>query len=138
MPDQYKAPTPPTYVINPLLQRAAWTGDDWGFQLYPSKNWLNSVWLGTVWNFMCLPQRFYCCVIVPLLGLQPVGVAIGLMAFFVNTTAQFFAGLYGRLIMLPYPLEVISDSVVLSPSRAQAAIEAGMFSDGAPVARLTR
>lgn len=124
------------YVINPLLQAPAWVGDDWGLRIYPCKSWLNSVWLGTVWNFMCVPQRFFYAVVMPLMALRPVEFCIGLAAFFLNTVGHVLAGLAGYLIMLPYPLKVMADALVLPPGKAKAALEAGMFEDGYPVAVL--
>lgn len=126
------------YVINPLLQAPAWAGDDWGIRIYPCKSWLNSVWLGTVWNFMCVPQRFYYAVVRPLVELRPIELCIGLAAFVLNTLTHVLAGLMGYLIMLPYPLEIMADALILPPGKAQAAIDAGMFEDGVPVALLTR
>jgi hypothetical protein len=124
------------YVINPLLQPTAWAGDDWGMRMYPSSNWFNSIWLGTVWNVMCIPQRFYYCVVVALLQLRPIEFCIGVVAFFVNTLALLVAGLFGYLVMLPYPLQIMSRALVLSPKRAKAALQSGMFTDGCPVAIL--
>lgn len=125
MPQQ-RIKAPPHFIINPALVPLAWTGDAWGYRAFKNPDWLNSVWLGTVWNVMTLPQRFAYQALRPLLVGDLRHALYGAMVLLPLFLAFIIMGLMGRLRMLPYKIDVVAHSYVMTEDEAGRAIAAGM------------
>lgn len=115
----------PKFVINPTLVPTCWQGENWGYRAHRNKNYLNSVWLGTVWNVFLLPQRIWHSVGVPLLHGRVIAALVNVPMVPVITLAYFCAGIIGSLKMLPYDLPTLMESYVLSEEEGKREIEHG-------------
>lgn len=127
---------PPSFLINPAAMPTRWTGEPWGMRSFQNKNYLNSIWLGTVWNFMILPTRAYYELLGPLMR-GDLGRLVGNVFAFITLTIAFFcAGLIGKLVMMPVELEVLQQSYVMNEHEAFAALNNGFTEPVIEVSKL--
>jgi hypothetical protein len=115
------------YIINPAAVATAWSGPLWGYRGFRNRSWLNSLWLGTGWHVLCLPQRLWWEIVVPTYT-DPAGIAHHVIRFVVLTFGCFFLGIAGWLVMLPFPAEVISRARILDNEEAMQALRSGELS----------
>lgn len=112
----------PTYVINPALAPTSWQGDTWGMRAFPNRSWINSFYLGTVWNFMITPQRIWHELLRPI-GRGDFGMfARNVPMLFVFAFVWMYLGVTGRLVMLPYGIDVVADAIIFDEDQAKRAI----------------
>lgn len=115
---------PPHTIVNPYAQSSRWTGDDWCVVSGHNPNWLNSAWLGTVWNVVCLPQRTWFMLKASFAYLRAGMIGTALLALPLLVLAFFqylLVGLVGHLRMLPpLPLDLMN-----SPGTEIAGLEEG-------------
>lgn len=114
----------PRYIINPAAVPTAWAGPSWGYRGFRNRNWINSIWLGTGWHALCLPQRFWWEVARPTRR-DPLGVVGHTVRFLVLTLGYCALGVTGWLVMLPFPLEVVARARILDNEEAIAALRLG-------------
>lgn len=100
------------YVVNPALVPRVWSGPSWGYWAFRNTSWANSVWLGTGWHILCLPQRVWLEVLRQSWN-DPLRSPLYLLRFLGLTAAFIVLGLAGWLVMLPYPPELLSRAIVL-------------------------
>ena len=116
------------YIINPAAVPTAWSGPSWGYRGFRNRSWINSVWLGTGWHALCLPQRFFWEVVRPT-WTDPLGIARHALRFVGLTFGYFLLGVAGWLVMLPFPLEVVAHARILDNDEATQALRSGRSSD---------
>lgn len=114
------------FVINPALVPTLWQGETFGLHSFKNRNYLNSLWLGIVWNALCIPQRAYLEIVRPALLGMISNALTGILVFIALTLGYAIAGVLGQLIMLPYQLDVLLNSKILDEDDSQLEIAAGV------------
>jgi hypothetical protein len=118
---------PPRYAISPAAQvGSVWVPEV--FQLvvnYQNPNYLNSLWLGTVWNLGVIPYRVFREFLVALFHFR-FGVAL-LSIFVIPASALliFVKGVLGKVRAHCVPLELVQQSVLLSKYESDTAFSRG-------------
>ena len=118
---------PPKYVLNPQAQSSKWTCDI--YQLASknrNRNYLNSLWLGTVWNLFILPYRFLkepCTLLVR--GHYRM-MWLSLLMLPMSVWKMFVAGVSGNLIAMDITIEQAVNGVTLRDGPAFEMIERGI------------
>lgn len=116
----------PKYLINPDRCETRWMGDDWNLYIWTNRSWINSVWLGTVVNLLCVPQRVFHKIVVPLF-LGDLAMAFkGLWSVPLITFALLVFGPLKQVRAIPYPRHVVGDAKILSETEAERAALAGI------------
>lgn len=88
-------------VVNMLLAPPRWTPEPWQICAAKNPTYLNSVWIGTVWNLIMLPSRFWPELLRPLLWGQLELALRSLLIIPTTTLGMFWFGLLGRMHSLP-------------------------------------
>jgi hypothetical protein len=113
------------YKVNAALMPLSWTPEPWQVVYFPNPNRLNSIWIGTVWNFMLIPTRMWFEVIrlcvTPAWYITP----MTLMAVLLSSLKWVLAGFAGKLRALPIDLQTRLHSDIMTPEEAASAIKAG-------------
>lgn len=109
---------PPRYLVNPgAIETSTWTPRIFQFVLgHSCKNYLNSLWLGTVWNVLTLPFRLVEEVLQPLFNFQFTKSVFSTVGFVATVPVLFWFGITGRLMGINVSKEQAMTSIVLPPS----------------------
>lgn len=113
------------YKINAALLPLAWTPEPWQVVYFPNPNRLNSIWLGTVWNFMLFPTRLWFEVIRLLTTKAWFLVPATLAGLMLSLPRWVWAGFCGNLRALPVDMHTRLHADIMTPAEAAAAITAG-------------
>lgn len=117
----------PLYMINPVaFQESFWAPDV--FQLilgHKNKNYLNSLWLGTGWIALSLPQRVLYEVVLPLVNFRFGMALISCFRLPASSMLIFWNGICGTLGSVGIGLGQIVKSIVLTPKQSQEAFDQG-------------
>lgn len=122
---------PPRYIINPMAAREPlWLPHVWQMAVADARNpsYLNSLWLGTVYNLMLVPQRLFSETLVSLFNFQLGKCLFSLFAIPVSVLLFLIMGLSGRLAGINVTLEQAANALILKPAEGLAALEEG-FTD---------
>ena len=114
-------------MINPVaFNESFWAPDV--FQLvvgHRNKSYLNSLWLGTGWIVLSLPQRVLCEIVLPLVCLRPGICLSSCLSLPASTLVIFISGIRGLLGSVNLGIHQIVKSIVLTPKQSQEAFDLG-------------
>lgn len=110
-------------VANMLMAPPVWAAEPWQLCAARNPSYLNSLWLGTVWNIVLLPTRIWKELLRPLLWGR-IELFLAMLAFMPLSIAKFFwLGITGRLHSLMLPPDVCP-SILLMEDEDAAAVKA--------------
>lgn len=121
--------TPPgkRYLINPVaVGPALWFPQ--AFQLFPGQrraSYLNSLWLGTVYNLMILPYRFTCECLRNLFHFRLVRLLQALWVLPLSVLLFAFYGILGQLAAVDITIEQLADSKIASDADGELMLALG-------------
>ena len=98
----------PRYRVNMNFAPLVWNVESWQVVNFRNRNYLNSLWMGTVVNLLNLPTRLYYEVFV--IGCKT-NILIAMFMLFqvaISTLSRTMSGLCGQLHALKAPIEVIA------------------------------
>lgn len=120
-------PLPPRFIISPAAIRTSfWTPRI--FQIvccHENPSYLNSFWLGTVWNVATLPFRAVTEVVWPLFNFRLFPALVSALLLPVTFILMFFYGITGRVASLSVTLEQRMSSLILTPEKSQQLVDGG-------------
>lgn len=115
-----------TFAVNLALAPIAWTPEAWQLRPFVNPHYLNSLWLGTVWNAVLAPTRLWHESLKFILaGRVKVGLLNGLLLFPFTTLTFLAWGVRGKLRAHSLPLEVASDAEFLDELMCALEIRSG-------------
>lgn len=119
--------TPPRFVINPrAIGRLYWSPKVYQHIFgHLNRSYLNSLWLGIIWNILTLPYRVVMQILWPIFNFEFGFALMGVLAVPASFILISFFGLMGRLISLPISVEIRMNAMVLNNKRASAMLASG-------------
>lgn len=117
----------PRYAINPQAQkRSIWTPEIYQLVLGQGcTGYLNSVWLGTIWNLILMPSRFLVEVVWNVFNFRFQQALFSLLMLLPTSLWLVYMGLRGSLRVVPITAEIAARSIILSPEQCMTAIQRG-------------
>lgn len=113
------------YRINAALLPLNWTPEPWQVIYFPNPNRWNSIWLGTVWNFMLFPTRVNKEFLQVLFSAQWIYAFPLLGAMFVGCFKWLAMGFSGKLRAVKLPAKIRMQAEFFTAEEAALAIRAG-------------
>lgn len=115
----------PRFLINAALFNLMWTPEPWQIVRFPNPSYANSLWLGTVWNFMNLPTRAWHEVIRVLFSRHALYAPYMLWMLLYTTFRQVLWGFVGMNRAIDVPIELRIKADIMEPVEAANRIKAG-------------
>lgn len=118
---------PPRYAINPAAQtKPLWAPAPYQVVVsHRNGNYLNSLWLGFVWNTLVLPYRIAREFLWNLFNFELFLAALSLLVIPVSYVMFMMYGLRGKLKGVAISLEESQQGVVLNPNQSEFAVATG-------------
>lgn len=121
-------PTKPNLLLNPAVAALCWTPEAFQYVYFPNPRYLNSLWLGTVWNVTLLPTRIFQEVINPLLRGYLTFPLIHLFVTMPISVGVFFLrGLIGRCRAVNLPIATMATARSITPEEAMEQFNRGNY-----------
>ena len=113
----------PRYVLNPAAHvhiPSMWTPEPFQIVvLSPNKSYLNSLWIGVVWNILSLPEQFFKRTIVSALRMDMKNFLHSLWAIPMGALILIIEGILGRCVALPITLEQRQNSITMPQKESE-------------------
>ena len=121
----HQTQAPPTLYINPVMTDSTWAPEAYQIIHWHNPSYLNSLWIGLVFNFYLLPYRVLTELILPLV-MGEWRVAIMLGCYLPLTVCRWVGwGVTGMAFGLKLPIETLLEGEILSPAGVIEAMQAG-------------
>jgi hypothetical protein len=97
----------PIYRVSMEAAPVRWDAAAWQFIIYKNPSYLNSLWLGTVVNFLNIPSRIFNEAVFSFIGGRTLWALAMLIQLPFSVLIHLIAGLLGRLHSIDAPLTTI-------------------------------
>lgn len=108
----------PIYLINLAAAPTMWDPEPWQIQKFPNPSYLNSLWIGLVWNLFLLPTRLWHEVIDTLLDGQILGALLLLVALPISMVRLAWLGLTCQAFGVRLGIDIVLSARFMTPREA--------------------
>lgn len=115
------------FTINLAVAAPCWAPEIWQIQQFLNPHYLNSLWIGTVWNTVLLPSRIIHEIIKPVFRGEfavALTMVVGIPYTFIR---NILVGAAGKLRGVGLPLNVILNAEFLDEDEAFAQMQKGNY-----------
>jgi hypothetical protein len=113
------------WIINMRRAPAVWTPEPWEIQYFQNPSYLNSLWIGIVWNVVLAPWRFMHEVLKTVFEGHLLMALILLVLLPISMVKLAFAGICGQVHAVRLPIDILLMSRLMTPSECEADIRDG-------------